>query len=76
VTGPALVTTPLHASASVGDFGGYEPKIQKAYALPVHKTAGGRKVRVFELVGCSDQCPHPPTPFFYSRLDSLEMTFA
>jgi hypothetical protein len=25
-------------------------------------TAGGRKVRVFELVGCSDQCPHPPQP--------------
>ena len=25
-------------------------------------TAGGRKVRVFELVSCSDQCPHPPNP--------------
>ena len=25
-------------------------------------TAGGRKVRVFELVSCSDQCPHPPQP--------------
>ena len=24
-------------------------------------TAGGRKVRVLELVGCSDQCPYPPT---------------
>ena len=25
-------------------------------------TAGGRKVRVLELVGCSDQCPQPPNP--------------
>ena len=25
-------------------------------------TAGGRKVRVFELVSCSDQCPHPSNP--------------
>ena len=25
-------------------------------------TAGGRKVRTFELVGCSDQCPQPPNP--------------
>jgi hypothetical protein len=25
-------------------------------------TSGGRKVRVLELVSCSDQCPHPPNP--------------
>ena len=27
-------------------------------------TAGGRKVRTFQLVGCSDQCPPTPQPPF------------